>query len=401
MMVRLTSIILICLLLLLGLTAQTPIHSVSAAPKSVLLYRYDDPAVRVTPLSAVDMEGQEYSFDRELPGLSTVRISPDGIRIAFEGLDGQVYVVDARGEVLFRGDFRTEGGPLNPLGWLESETLLLSRPAENQLTFYQLRLDHSEAALEAVERLNRGFIWNFEHAQGWGSVQHDAYNAFLFSPDFNFVLTPAELPTITGTTYQKYALTDAVALWNLTVPTEEPMEVIFNTIPWWRAYSSAPVWSHHTNEVVWGQFYERGDGSLGIYLLDAGNSDPPRLLANVECPAKEVCLPRHFAWSADDSQIAFWEAPSVPETGPSNRLVVADVESGERRVLLDREPLAGPIFWSPDDRFLAFVRGEEREPQQWLYRIMLVNVETGVEIRLKESSSSVALLGWMDRRMNG
>lgn len=123
----------------------------------------------------------------------------------------------------------------------------------------------------------------------------------------------------------------------------------FHTDDW------APAWSPDGRTIA---FLSNRDGTDRVYLIQADGTDL-RPLSRVSVPGHHASEP---AWSPDGSKVAHTvRVPPTDSTGAITRIVVANVRTGERRIVSSIEESASAAVWSPDGRYLAYTSSVEGE----------------------------------------
>ncbi len=157
--------------------------------------------------------------------------------------------------------------------------------------------------------------------------------------------------------------------WLLSRPKRE--DVPLNPMPLTAAHGweSQPSFSPDGNQVVYGwREDETGNGASHIYVKLVGPGAPVQLTAN----SKSDWFPE---WSPDGHTIAF---ERVHNEGHAQTLYLIPPVGGSERKLVDGY-FYGPMYWSPDSRFLV---GGDRMSQTGVSSIYRIDVENGERLRL-------------------
>lgn len=118
-----------------------------------------------------------------------------------------------------------------------------------------------------------------------------------------------------------------------------------------------PSWSPNGR---WMAFFSDASGEYELSVVPADGSEAPRQLTHLGLGFRY-----HPLWSPDSRHIAFYDS--------TGSIYLHTVDTGETKKL-DRDPLVRQpqMNWSPDSRWLAYVRGADGSPRYtaiWLYNV--------------------------------
>ena len=172
-------------------------------------------------------------------------------------------------------------------------------------------------------------------------------------------------------------LTAAVTFWLLRPHSYAPLEVTPLTA--YQGAETSPSFSPDAKEVVFAWDGERED-NWDIYRLRIGTSEPRRLTFS---PAMEYAP----AWSPDGKWIAFLRSEAS-----ATELMLMPESGGEARQLLTTtlniDPRRRRLAWSPDSRWLVLAHNIPNAQQ---VRLFAISAATGEERQLTDSPYSASM----------
>lgn len=352
-------------------------------------------------LMTLDLTGNEVVFSESIIEGRDTYISMDHAKISARDTEGNLLVLNHLGEVIFQYDFPVSNRDNAWIewyvwGWIDTETLVLSRVFNNQWLFYTLNTLDNTNEPQLFDRLNSSPIiqymqdvYEIERAFESGINSIGISSIIRFSPNFEMLLTP---PFVIGQPLDPFSSehADHIFIWDLTLHLENPIAIVTNGFPWWYNMTfSVPAWSLDGESLLFAGFDI--DSNIVLYRYEDFDVSP-EIISQIVC-SDSICDPRQISWSPTHQEVAYYWSTPIGDRSESRQLIKVDLLSGQQDVLLQTKQWVTSIFWNSNGTYIGFQEQLFPEDSTLVY---LFNVETQTVSNLLETSNDITIFGWID-----
>jgi WD40 repeat protein len=376
--------LLACVLLMGGLSTQAQ-DADAVGYRLVYISLEENGDMRLT---GIDIEGNETAlFSQQVVGyqqtfaLQAAFLSPDQAKLAIVTADGNLGLLNASGEIIAEYDFEHDLHYAAIWGWKGSNAVVVSQVVNDRFQFYEVRFTEKSPHAYRLEYLNKFFEWPVTSLHSRFIYNQPYRNLFSFSPNFRYLITA---PIVEGTDTVEYR-EDRMLIWD----TEKNalLETINGGALFWLGGSPEPSWTHSGERVIFNVYhgYELG---MDLYSYDFQSS--PELFKSIEC---KECDTVHLYWSPTSTNLAYILV-DYSVSGCCD-LMVLNLQTQEKVKLMDDSSSFSSLFWSPDERYIAYV--DHFQPD--VIPVTVLDAETGEIILFREIESPITIrsriIGWI------
>lgn len=315
-------------------------------------------------LISVDLQGNEFPFTSELFGqnISNIMLSPDHTKVAVLDED-RLAVLSTDGSLL--ANYEIPQGTLWFLwGWLDSNIVVVSRLIENDLVFYKGDTTSKNVELNEFEALNDFFVWD-----EWSIISNATREFFIFSPAFDYVITP----TIPYKRNISGELEPTLTLWDIA---NHSGFILDNSDG-----AGNPEWSPTGMNFVFA-VYSPTETTAYLYSVD--------LSYKTFIACRGSCQGVGFSWANPNKLLV----SSLTEYLQTQLITINTDKLSQTNLNINFGTFISSPDWSPDGNYIATLESH-RPPSNEPTVFSIINMDTEAVQLSKEMQLDDELIGWI------